>query len=347
MSDSVPPRSKASESVIPAPSVIPAKAGIHVDLPAHEIPPPRSKVLAAFAAIYIIWGSTYLGIRFVVETMPPFLTSGVRFLIAGSILFLWSWFRDRERPTLLHWRNTAIVGALLLLGGNGGVSWAVQFIPSGAAALLVAIPWLVLIDWARPHGIRPSRGVLIGLVVGLIGVGVLIGPSAFQAGAESGVTADAGQGLRLSAVVVLLLTSISWATGSIYSRHAVMPGSSNLGTGMQMLCGGALLAITGIIIREPMQFDPAGVSAKSLAALVYLIVIGSLIGYSAYMWLLKVAPPARVATHAYVNPVVAVFLGWALAGEELSVRTVIAAAIIVGAVALVTTALSSPGQERS
>lgn len=301
--------------------------------------PPRSKVIAAFAAIYVIWGSTYLGLRFVVETMPPFLTSGVRFLIAGSILFSWSWFRDKERPTRLHWRNTAIVGALLLLGGNGGVSWAVQFIPSGVAALLVAIPWLVLIDWARPHGVRPTRGVLIGLVAGLAGVAVLIGPAAFQASAAADSVSSGGR--QLTAMIVLLLTSISWATGSIFSRHAEMPRSSILGTGMQMLCGGALLATTGIIIREPMQFDPAGVSAKSLIALAYLILVGSLIGYSAYMWLLKVASPARVATHSYVNPVVAVFLGWALAGEALSLRTVIAATIIVGAVAIITTARSS------
>lgn len=307
----------------------------------NEAVPPRSKIIAAFAAIYIIWGSTYLGIRLVVETMPPFLTSGVRFLIAGSILLCWSWFRDGERPTRLHWRNAAIVGAFLLLGGNGGVSWAVQFIPSGAAALLVAIPWLVLIDWARPHGVRPSRGVLIGLVAGLAGVAVLIGPSAFQSRAP----VNARDSLRLSAVIVLLLTSISWAAGSLFSRHAQMPRSSILGTGMQMLCGGALLAATGIIIREPMQLELADISAKSLIALAYLILVGSLIGYSAYMWLLKVAPPARVATHSYVNPVVAVFLGWALAGETLSLRTVIAAAIIVGAVAIITTARTSLAEQ--
>lgn len=306
-----------------------------------ESGPPRSKIIAAFAAIYIIWGSTYLAIRFVVETMPPFLAAGVRFLIAGTVLFLWSWFRDRERPTRLHWRNAAIVGALLLLGGNGGVSWAVQYIPSGMAALLVAIPWLVLVDWARPHGVRPTRGVLMGLVVGLVGVAVLIGPSLINVDAASGAAADAGEGIRPVAVIVLLMTSVSWATGSIYSRHAVMPRSSNLGTGMQMLCGGALLSLAGIIMREPTQFDAAAVSAKSIAALLYLITIGSLIGYSAYMWLLKVAVPAHVATHAYVNPVVAVFLGWALAGEELSVRTMVAAAIIIGAVALITTARSS------
>lgn len=302
--------------------------------------PPRSKIIAAFAAIYIIWGSTYLGIRLVVETMPPFLTSGVRFLTAGSILFCWSWFRDGERPTRLHWRNAAIVGAFLLLGGNGGVSWAVQFIPSGIAALLVAIPWLVLVDWARPNGVRPSRGVLVGLLVGLIGVAVLIGPAVIDPGAVPG-GGTASKGIRPGAVFVLLLTSISWATGSIFSRHAVMPRSSNLGTGMQMLCGGAFLSLAGIIIREPMRFDAAAVSARSLMALAYLIVIGSLIGYSAYMWLLKVATPARVATHAYVNPVVAVFLGWAFAGEDLSVRTMIAATIIVSAVAIVTTARTS------
>lgn len=305
--------------------------------------PPRSKIIAAFAAIYIIWGSTYLAIRFVVETMPPFLTAGVRFLIAGSILYLWSRIRGEERPTGLQWRNTAIVGAALLLGGNGGVVWAVQFVPSGVAALLVAILpfWMVLIDWLRPHGVRPGRGVMIGLVVGLIGVAVLIGPAAVHPGADSNAGVNTGDGVRLGAAIVLMLASLSWALGSIFAQHAVMPRSAILATGMEMLCGGALLGVVSLIIREPMQFDLSGVSAKSVAGLLYLTMVGSLIGFTAYIWLLKVAPPARVATYAYVNPVVAVFLGWAFAGESLSLRSIIAAAIIVGAVALITTARSS------
>lgn len=303
----------------------------------------RTRIVAAFAAIYIIWGSTYLAIKFVVETMPPFLTAGVRFVISGAILYLWSRWRSAERPNRLQWRNTAIVGALLLLGGNGGVVWAVQYVPSGIAALLVAILpfWMVLIDWLRPRGERPSRGVVIGLVVGLVGLVVLVGPTALDPGLEADAARSAGDGIRLSAAIVLVLASLSWALGSIFSRYASMPKSANLATGMEMLCGGILLLAVSFIANEPMQFDPAAVSARSVAGLVYLITIGSLIGFTAYIWLLKVAPPARVATYAYVNPVVAVFLGWALAGESLSLRTAIAAAIIIGAVALITTARSS------
>ncbi|HVF38260.1 MAG TPA: EamA family transporter [Gemmatimonadaceae bacterium] len=305
--------------------------------------PSRSKIIAAFAAIYIIWGSTYLAIRFALETLPPFSTAGVRFLISGAILYAWARSRADERPTRLHWRNAGVVGACLLLGGNGGVMWAEQYVPSGIAALLVAILpfWMVLIDWARPGGTLPGRGVMIGLLVGLIGLVVLVGPDALSPTAESKAAASAGNGVQLGAAIVLILASLAWAIGSIFSRHATLPRSAILATGMEMLTGGALLLIVGLITREPMHFDPAGVSAKSLMAFIYLTTFGSLIGFTAYIWLLDHAPPARVATYAYVNPVVAVFLGWALAGEELSVRTAIAAAIIIGAVAVITTARSA------
>lgn len=304
---------------------------------------PRSKIIAAFAAIYMVWGSTYLAIRFVLETMPPFSTAGVRFLIAGTLLYAWSRSRGAARPTRIQWRNTAIVGGLLLLGGNGGVMWSEQYVPSGIAALLVAILpfWMVLLDWARPGGQAPSRGVVIGLVVGLIGLVVLIGPDALNPSVTSEAAALSGNGVRLSAAIVLMLASLSWAIGSIYSQHSDLPRSANLATGMEMLAGGALLFTLGVIAGEPIGFDPAQVSARSLGGFLYLITFGSLIGFTAYIWLLKHAAPARVATYAYVNPVVAVFLGWALAGERLSVRTAIAAAIIIGAVAIITTARSA------
>jgi len=273
--------------------------------------------------------------------------AGVRFILAGVALILWARWRGAERPTRIHWRNTAIVGALLLLGGNGGVVWAEQFVPSGIASLLVAILpfWIVLIDWLRPNGTRPSRGVIIGLVVGLVGLVVLIGPSALDPSRKSATAAGAGNGVVLGGAIVLILASLSWALGSIYSNHNVLPKSALLATGMEMLSGGLLLLIAGLISGELMRFDPAGVSTRSVAAFIYLTTIGSLVGFTAYIWLLKVQPPARVATYAYVNPVVAVFLGWAFAGEALSLRTAIAAAIIIGAVALITTARSSSRPE--
>ena len=303
----------------------------------------RSRILAAFAAVYLVWGSTYLGIRFAVETIPPFLMGGVRFIIAGGALYLWMRMRGTPKPSRIEWRNTAIVGGFLILGGNGGVVWAEQFVPSGVAALLVAILpfWMVLIDWARPGGTRPGTGVVVGLVVGLIGLVVLIGPSALDPSSQSSAEAEAGNGVMLSGAIVLILASLSWALGSIYSRHVTMPKSAFTATGMEMLCGGLLMSTLSLIVGEPMRFDLADVSARSIGAFVYLTTIGSLVGFTAYIWLLKVQPAARVATYAYVNPVVAVFLGWALAGEKLSLRTGIAAAIIIGAVALITTARSA------
>jgi drug/metabolite transporter (DMT)-like permease len=195
----------------------------------------------------------------------------------------------------------------------------------------------VLIDWVRPGGKRPSFGIAVGLIVGLIGLVVLIGPSALHPGADTGN----GNGVKLIGAITLMLGSLSWALGSIYSKHADLPKSAILATGMEMICGGALLLTASLILREPMHFDPAIVSARSIAGFIYLTTIGSLVGFTAFVWLLAHQPPARVATYAYVNPVVAVFLGWALAGEALSLRTAIAAAIIIGAVVIITTARSS------
>ncbi len=235
-----------------------------------------------------------------------------------------------------------------MLAGNGGVVWAEGMVPSGMAALLVAILpfWMVVLEWIRPGGRRPGLGVAIGLVVGLVGLVVLIGPSALHPGASATATTS-GDGVHLIGAVVLMGSSLCWALGSIYSQHAVIPRSAILGTGMQMVCGGGLLLLAAAIRKEPMQFDLAAVSARSIWGFVYLTTIGSLVGYTAYVWLLAHQPPSRVSTYAYVNPVVAVFLGWAFAGETLSLRTAIAAAIIIGAVVIITTARSSsPVPER-
>jgi len=291
--------------------------------------PTRTRVLLAFAAIYVIWGSTYLAIRFAIETLPPFLMAGTRFVIAGALLYAWSRARGAARPERIHWKTTAIVGGLLLLGGNGGVVWAEQRVPSGLAALLVAaLPvWMATMEWAR-GGIRPTAGVIGGLLLGLTGIGLLVGPGEFAGGA----------GADTLGAIVLVLASISWAAGSIYSRGASLPKSPLLTTGMEMLAGGGLLVLAGAVTGELGHLDLAAASTTSWLALLYLIVFGSLIGFTAYIWLLEVSTPAKVSTYAYVNPVVAVLLGWALAGEPLSLRIAIAAGVIIAGVAMVTIA---------
>jgi drug/metabolite transporter (DMT)-like permease len=305
---------------------------------ASSVAPSRARIIAAFAAIYLIWGSTYLGIAIAIQTAPPFLMAGVRFIIAGLLLYGWMRLRGAPRPTLPNWRAATVVGGLLLLGGNGAVVWAEQRVPSGIAALLVAtLPvWLVLLDWARPQGQRPNGLVLAGLALGLVGVGVLVGPATLAGGARIDVIGS----------LVLVGGSISWAVGSLYSRQASLPQSTALGMAMQMLAGGGLLLLAGTITGEWPTLDIGAISAASAGAILYLIVFGSLIGFTAYMWLLRVVPPARVATYAYVNPVVAVLLGWLVLGEPVSARTSIAAAIIIGAVALIVSARSVPAASR-
>jgi drug/metabolite transporter (DMT)-like permease len=293
----------------------------------------RAQIIAAFASIYLVWGSTYLAIRYAVETIPPFLMGGMRFVISGGLLYLWARSRGAPRPTGLHWRNAVIAGGFLLLGGNGAVVWAEQFVPSGLTALLVSILpfWLVIIEWVRPPHRRPSGAVLVGLVLGFIGIIVLVGPS--DLGGHGDVSS--------LGALVLILGSLSWAIGSFWSRDAQLPESGLLTTGMEMLGGGALLLIVGALGGEISRFDIHHVSSASAAGLVYLITFGSLLGFTSYIWLLDKVSPARLGTYAYVNPIVAVFLGWAIAGERLSIRTAVAAAIVICAVALITTSRST------
>jgi drug/metabolite transporter (DMT)-like permease len=290
--------------------------------------PARLPVLLAFAAIYVIWGATYLAIRFAIETVPPLLMAAVRFLIAGGALYAWLRWRGAARPAATHWRAAAMVGAFMLLGGNGAVVWAEQRVPSGVTALLVAmVPlWMVLIDWARPGGVRPTLLVAAGLALGLAGLALLIGPEQLLGGAR---TDHAG-------ALVLALGCLSWSLGSVYSRHAPLPSSPQLATAMEMLAGGALLLVASLARGEWPLLDPHAVSLRSLAALGFLVVFGSLVAFSAYIWLLRQTTPARVSTYAYVNPVVAMLLGWAFAGEPLSARTLLAAAVIVAGVVLIT-----------
>ena len=288
----------------------------------------RAQVVAAFAAVYVVWGSTYLAILFAIETIPPFLMAGARFLASGAALYAWTRLRGGPRPTRANWRAATVVGAFLLVGGNGGVVWAEQRVPSGLAALLVAtMPlWMVLLDWWRGGGVRPTGRTWAGIAVGFLGLGILVGPAELLGGGAADPLGAA----------VLLLASVLWAVGSVYSRRAALPESPFQATAMEMLAGGALLVLVGSAAGEWGRLDPAAVSGRSLAALAYLVVFGSCVGFTAYIWLLRHVEVAKVSTYAYVNPVVAVFLGWLLAGEPVTARTLAAAAVIVVAVAFIT-----------
>ena len=293
--------------------------------------PSKGSVIAAFIAVYTIWGATYLGIRFAIETIPPFLMAGSRFVIAGAVLYAWMRLSGAPAPTRMQWRATTMIGALLLLGGNGVLAWAEQLVPSGLAALIIStVPiWMVLLDWLR-GGARPTAGISIGLVLGLVGIALLVGPANLAGGNQ----------LNTLGVIVLLFASLSWATGSLYARRASIPSTPLLATSMEMLTGGGLLLLAGLVAGEGGQLRLDQLSLRSVVAFGYLVFFGSLVGFSAYTWLLRVSTPARVSTYAYVNPVVAVFLGWALAGEALTPQTLLAAAVIITAVVVITTGQS-------
>lgn len=289
---------------------------------------PRWQILLAFAAVYLIWGSTYLGIRFAIATIPPFLMAGTRFLIAGIILYAWSRLRGAPPPTKKNWGAVAIIGALMLLGGNGGVTWAEQQVPSSLTALLVATEpaWLVLLVWILPRGERPTLAQVAGIVIGFAGVSLLI----FQDGGTSLAS------WNTLGVAAILASALSWAAGSLYSVRADIPRQPLLANGMIMLAGGTFLTLTGIANGEAAHVHLDTISKSSLTAMVYLILFGSLIGFSAYTWLLSATTPARASTYAYVNPAVAVFLGWAIGKEEISVYSLIAMAVIISGVVLLT-----------
>lgn len=289
----------------------------------------RFRLLASFLAVYVIWGSTYLAIRFAIETLPPFIMAGARFVVAGAILFLWAWWRGAPTPTRANWIAAAVVGALLLVGGNGGVVWAEQRVASGLTALLVATEpaWVVVFDWLRPGGQRPGFLVVAGLLAGFAGVGLLVSPSDFIGGGQ----------VDPAGAIVLMLATVAWAAGSLYTaRGAPLPRSPMMATGMQMLAGGTFLFLLGTASGEWGRLDIAAVSLKSVLALLYLLVFGAIVGFTAYVYLLRNTTPARASTYAYVNPGIAVLLGWLFAGETLSPRVLLATLTIIAAVALIT-----------
>jgi drug/metabolite transporter (DMT)-like permease len=289
-----------------------------------------TRVLISFIAVYILWGSTFYAIRVGIESFPPLLMAGLRHFVVGLAFYPLFRRATREKPTFSQWRTSFVTGLLLLAVGNGTVSWSEQSVPSGIAALLVATVslWMVLVDWLRPGGHRPAPRVLAGFLLGFLGMALLIGPK------------HIGNSERVDPVgaCALIGASFAWALGSIYSRHHPHPRSPLLGVGMQTLSGGAVLCLAAFVIGETRSFHFSNVTVRSWLALLYLIVFGSALGYSAYVYILKHSSAARVATYAFVNPVVALFLGWFLAAEPLSLRTLLASGIILTSVLLVITA---------
>lgn len=283
---------------------------------------PSTGVVLAFAAVYLVWGSTYLTIRIAIETLPPLLMAGARFLIAGAILYIYARRPGvrRERLTWAQWRAAIIVGGCLLLVGNGGVSWAEQYVASGLAALIVATVPLWVAVYSPMFGAgRVGRLQIGGIVLGMVGVGLLLRP---------------GGSLSWQASI-LVFSSMVWAIGSLYARRAPAPGSAVTAVAMEMLAGGFMLSVAGLANGELGQVRLDHISAGSLAAFSYLIVIGAIVGYGAYIWLLHHVDPSAAATYAFVNPLVAVALGAIVLNEPITPMTLVAGGLIVVAVALI------------
>lgn len=288
----------------------------------------RLKIGLAFLPVYIIWGSTYLAIRFVVETIPPFFMAGTRFIIAGLILYFLTWMRGAPAPTSMHWRDAFVIGGLLLLGGNGAVVWAEQWVPSGLTSLLIATTalWMVLLNSLR-YRKKPSIGGTVGLLLGFAGVALLVG----------GIENNGSNSMMIPAAVTVMLGAFLWACGSLYSRSAKTSSSQLQPAAMQMIAGGILLLSASLITSDWTRIIMDQISLPSLLSWLYLIIFGSIVAFSSYIWLLKHTDISRVSTHAYINPLVAVILGWALAEEALTANNVIAAIVIILSVVVITT----------
>ena len=314
-----------------------------ITIPTAPTKAPTSRLIIGLGLLilYVVWGSTYLGIAVAIETIPPFLMAATRFLIAGLALLGWSWLREGRAftlPSRREWRDSVIVGALLLGGGMGMVAWGQQTVPSGISALMIALmPAWVAVLGRLFLGERLPRIVVAGIVIGLVGVAILIGPSA-----------DGATAFNLFGLAALIVSPIFWSGGSLFSQHrATLPSRPLVATGAQMIAGAVVLALMSVVSGEPGRFDIAAVSIESLIGLAYLTAIGSLVAFTTYVRLLRVAPLPLIATYAYVNPVVAVFLGTWFLSEPLTPRTLVAGAVIVFAVALIITArgrMSAPAR---
>ena len=290
--------------------------------------PSKTLVLLAFAVIYVVWGSTYLAIRVVVETIPPFISAAVRFLIAGVLLMGFLRLRGVALPDYRQWRHSAVAGLLLSVGGNGLVVWAEQSISSGLAALLVALTpvWFALLDWLRPGGKRPQLKTVVGIVIGFAGVILLV----------SGRSSADTHSSSLWAALAVVVAGVLWAAGSLFSKYSPNHGSPWMNAAAQMICGGVGLFVVALAGGEHARVEWNAVSTRSWIALLYLIVFGSWVGFTAYIWLLRVSTPSRVSTYAYVNPVIAVFLGWLVLGETVSGRMAWGALVVLAGVITIT-----------
>ncbi|HEX9035938.1 MAG TPA: EamA family transporter [Ktedonobacterales bacterium] len=286
----------------------------------------RLGIIICLALVYLVWGSTYYAISIAIKTMPPLLMTSVRFFIAGSALYITMRLLKVPRPTLRQWAQAGLVGALLLGGGNGTVTYVELQTPSSIAAVLVALVpmWMVMLNGLIPGGARPTGRIIAGVAIGFAGVALL----ALRGGVGGG-------GLHPSALLLVISTFL-WAAGSIYAGRADMPKSPLMSTAVEMLVGAMTLLVGGLVTGEASAVNINAISGQSIAGLVYLILVGSLVGYSSYTWLLKNAPPALVSTYAYVNPVVAMILGVVLGGDKLTSIEVAAAAIIIASVVLIT-----------
>jgi drug/metabolite transporter (DMT)-like permease len=293
--------------------------------------PSRFAIVSAFAALYLIWGSTYLGILFAIQTIPPLLMAGARFLLAGFIMYAIARWQGAPKSSFANWRTALIIGGCLLLGGNGGVTLAEQYVSSGLASVMVAtVPiYIALLAWWSGIAPRPTPIVWLGLAGGFAGVAILLAPALHFSPDKS---SHPGIGM-----LILLCSSFIWSAGSIYSRKAKSASPPLLLAGEQMICGGTLLVLAGLFTGEHYRFDASRISPLSIGAFAYLVIVGALVGYTAYIFLLRHCDPAKVATYAYVNPIVAVILGAIFAGETLTTRTFLAAGLIIGSVALVIT----------
>jgi drug/metabolite transporter (DMT)-like permease len=289
----------------------------------------RAKVITAFAAVYIIWGSTYLAIRIAVTAFPPFLLAGCRFLLAGGLLLGWLTWRGTRLPTGRQWKEAAITGTLLLLGGNGIVCWAEQTVNSSLTALILTTTpiWFALFNTIRPGGQRPTMRTLLGLVAGFCGVLLLVF-GATTHGAEPDQTSYSG-------IFALVAACAFWSAGSLYNKYHTDNSSLAMATVAQMLCGGLANSLVALGRGEWLTFQPTLLTFNSLAAFAYLVFFGAILGFSAYVWLLGHCSPAKVSTYAYVNPIIATFLGWLILHEPLTPTIGFAALIILGGVLMV------------
>ena len=296
----------------------------------------KYRTWVALITIYLIWGSTYLAIRFAVESIPPFLMAATRFIVPGILLYAWRRFSGDKVPTLQEWKSTSIIGLLLLLGGNGAVTWAEQHVPSGIAAMVIgSVPlWIIILNFFTNEGRNQNKKTILFAIFGFIGLILLIGPTQF---------AGASERIQPIGIVAILFAAIFWSAGSLYSRNATMPDSPLLSTGMEFLTGGVGLLILGTISGEFSQLNINLITTRSYFSLVYLIIFGSLIGFTTYTWLLRNAPISLVSTYAYINPIIAILLGNLFADEVLNSRIIFAGIIIIVSVIMINSSSNNIG----